>query len=29
MEALLARLGAQPALGISWTRDELYDDEPG
>jgi hypothetical protein len=26
MEALLARLDAQPVLGISWTRDELYDD---
>ena len=25
-EALLARLRALPAQGISWTRDELYDE---
>lgn len=29
LEALLTRLRAQPALGVSWTRDELYDDTVG
>jgi prevent-host-death family protein len=29
MDALLTRLRDQPALGISWTRDELYDDAAG
>jgi prevent-host-death family protein len=26
-QALLARLQNQPAAGITWSRDELYDDE--
>lgn len=26
-QALLARLQNQPAAGISWSRDELYEDE--